>query len=352
MKVLFAPKYGSNPYQANLSGELSQVGTKVQPLEPTVVLSIVRGLFHHPDVDIIHFHWLDGFYTSRWLVGRIALVALFALQLLLLKLLGVTVIWTVHNCSAHEIDERLEWPIKRFFVQFICDRMILHCEAASTILIETYSLPEEARERMTVIPHGHYIGSYPDDVSRSEARDRLSVGDDSTVFLFFGEIRPYKNVEELVETFRRTCGPNCELLVAGRPHTAEDREAVVTSTATDDRITTQLQFIPEENVQLYMNAADLVVLPFREILTSGSAILAMSFGRPFAAPAVGCLPEIAGDNAAMLYSNDDPDALADTLRRAETVDLEKMGERGRDRIRNYNWKLIAARTARVYETAA
>ena len=43
-------------------------------------------------------------------------------------------------------------------------------------------------------------------------------------------------------------------------------------------------FVPDGEVQHYLLAADAVVLPFKEILTSGSAMLALSFGRPVVAP--------------------------------------------------------------------
>jgi len=52
--------------------------------------------------------------------------------------------------------------------------------------------------------------------------------------------------------------------------------------------------------------ADAVVLPFRDILTSGSAILALSHGRPVIAPALGCLPGTLPSDATFLYDADAP----------------------------------------------
>ena len=49
-----------------------------------------------------------------------------------------------------------------------------------------------------------------------------------------------------------------------------------------------LRYIPDAELQVWLRAADVVVLPFRDILTSGSAILALSFGRAVVAPALGC----------------------------------------------------------------
>ena len=51
-----------------------------------------------------------------------------------------------------------------------------------------------------------------------------------------------------------------------------------------------------------MNASDVVVLPFRDILTSDSAILAMSFGKPVITPAIGCTLDILKDSRNFPYN--------------------------------------------------
>ncbi|MEZ4597387.1 MAG: glycosyltransferase [Chloroflexota bacterium] len=48
--------------------------------------------------------------------------------------------------------------------------------------------------------------------------------------------------------------------------------------------------VPDDRMQVFLRAADVMVLPYRDVLTSGSAILAMTFGLPVVAPRIGCLP--------------------------------------------------------------
>ena len=90
------------------------------------------------------------------------------------------------------------------------------------------------------------------------------------------------------------------------------------------------------------------MLPFRDILTSGSAILALSHGRPVVVPALGCLPETLPADATFLYDPDDPDALAGALHRAAGADLAAMGVRARAWADGLDWGPIAAETARLY----
>jgi hypothetical protein len=53
-----------------------------------------------------------------------------------------------------------------------------------------------------------------------------------------------------------------------------------------------LEFIDNRDLQTFFRAADLIVLPYTDILNSGSAILALSFDRPILVPAQGSLPEL------------------------------------------------------------
>ena len=74
-------------------------------------------------------------------------------------------------------------------------------------------------------------------------------------------------------------------------------------------MTLALGAVPDDRMQVYLRAADAVVLPYRDVLTSGSAILAMTFGQPVIAPAIGCLPESLGSEGTILYDADAPDGL-------------------------------------------
>jgi glycosyltransferase involved in cell wall biosynthesis len=204
---------------------------------------------------------------------------------------------------------------------------------------------------VVVIPHGHFIDSYENTVSREEAREWLGVGDEP-VFLFFGNVRPYKGVDDLVAAFKRLDG-DARLFVVGRSLDDEEADARLRAAcAEDDRITTVFEFVPEADIQRYMNAADALVLPFEEVLTSGSAILGMSFGRAVVAPRLGCLPDVLSETPELLYRPDDPDGLYDALRRAREADLEAAGQRNYEKVRGYDWNGIAARTRSVYENAA
>jgi glycosyltransferase involved in cell wall biosynthesis len=90
------------------------------------------------------------------------------------------------------------------------------------------------------------------------------------------------------------------LLIVGKP--LNQKIAKEINSVVDNRITTVLEFIPDDDIQIYMNAADVVILPYTDILTSGAAILAMSFGKPVIAPAVKCITETIDDKGGFVGS--------------------------------------------------
>src|SRR5207253_2551648 len=110
-------------------------------------------------------------------------------------------------------------------------------------------------------------------------------------FAFVGRIEPYKNALALVRAFRATEDPALRLVVAGAADESDAAE-LRAEAAGDSRIRLRLERVADSDLQTYLKAADLVVLPYRRIMHSGSALLALSFGRPVLVPDQGSLAEL------------------------------------------------------------
>ena len=347
MTVLFIPDYNDgNPYQANLEHALSEEVTYGRTgAQFPVCAAVLRG-----DITVVHIHWLNLFFkgeTRREVTLRFSLLLL---RLLVIRIAGVPIVWTVHNVRLHE--PRHPWLERRFKRWFItsgtCDRLIIHCEDVVDVLIDDLGLPQSVRERIDVVPHGHYLDNYTNDVSRADAREMLDIPLSSTVFLFFGLIRRYKGVDDLIDAFREASLPDSKLLIAGNPVTGAYEAELRSRTAQDDRIRCTFEFIPNDEVQQFMNAADVVVLPFRKTTTSGSAVLAMSFGNALVVPPLGCLPELLDEEGAVFYDPTEPDGLVDALETARDRDLAQMGEYNLEAVTEFDWGTIAQQTEETY----
>ncbi|MWG35825.1 glycosyltransferase [Halomarina oriensis] len=349
------PDYSeSNAYQRHLRDAVTERGYDVRMVGADRVLPLLGAVRTHGRPDIFHVNWLHRHFVtgSSLLTAVLAFRLLF--ELLVLRALGVELVWTVHNLVEHSRrTPRLELAVRRLAAQ-LCDRIIVHCESARDLVVDTYRLPAATAERIEVVPHGHYIDSYPNEVSRETARESLGYDDDQTVFLYFGLIRSYKNVPNLVRTFSSIDDPDARLLVVGNPMSEELATEVRTLCERDDRVACVLQFVPDGEIQQYMNAADAVVLPFEEVLTSGTAILAMSFGRALVAPRAGCVAELIDADDPLGYQPSNPGGLRQSLCTAldEDADVDAVGRANRELVTTLDWNGIADRTVRAYARGA
>jgi glycosyltransferase involved in cell wall biosynthesis len=110
-----------------------------------------------------------------------------------------------------------------------------------------------------------------------------------------------------------------------------------------------LKFIPDDDIQAYMNAADIVVLPYKNLLTSGAAMLAMSFGKPIIAPNVKCIADTLDNEGSFLYSNENSlsGALQNVLEK-DRIALQNMGIHNLRLAEQFGWDEIAKKTYGVY----
>ncbi|WP_115865052.1 glycosyltransferase family 4 protein [Halorussus litoreus] len=350
--LLLANEDGMNPYATQLAAGLEAHGHDVS-FSYRTVLPLLSG-YYESDPDVIHFQWIRKFVLDDSLVLTLVRIAQFFLELVVLRLVSdAPIVWTVHNRREH----KGRWPtverrVKHAFATTFCDRVIVHCSAAEDAVIEELGLPERVRRRVHVVPHGNYVDVYENSVTEAEARERLDLPADERVFLFIGSIRPYKQVPSLVAAFERADVGDARLVVAGKPWNDEVRARIESGAAGNDRIQTILDVIPGEEFQIYLNAADAVVLPFDErVLTSGSVVIAMSFGTPVVVPRVGCLPETVPEDGGILYDPAEPEALRRAIETAADADLDAQGRRSLAAARDADWPSVARRTERVYETA-
>ena len=350
IRVLSLPDYSrDNPYQRLLAEGLAgqgvdSVGGRSGRRQPFPILS---AWMRAGRPGVLHLHW-----THEYLKGGEGPTRLnrlrFLGQLRLLRRLRVRIVWTMHNLGGHDgARHPAEMAVHRELVR-LADAVICHCAAAREAAIGTYGLDAGDAARLHMIPHGSYIGVYPDTISPAAARERLSLPAAGAVLLFLGTVRGYKGIDDLVAAFRTIPDTDARLLIAGRPRGSGLAERLGAAAGADPRLRLHLGYVPDAELQVWLRAADAVVLPFRDILTSGSAILALSFGRPVIAPALGCLPETVPPTAGILYDPDAPDALRDALAVALAADLPALGEGALARARELDWGPIAARVAEVY----
>lgn len=302
--------------------------------------------------DVIHLHWIHHFcplvvrQTPKTLFYTLRNLA----HLSFLKAQGHQIVWTIHNTLSHEtktprLEHRLRWLLSR-----LCSDILVMSEYSKQEFIQHYG----RFDRVHIVPHGNYIGAYPNQLTQLEARQKLDIAPHKTVLLNLGRMMPYKGVEHLVEAFGQIQDSEAVLLIAGSCRNTELAEQLQKSVQVDSRINLHLRFIEDVEIQIYMNASDWVILPYQNILNSGSALLGLSFGRPTIAPQKGSLPELIEDGKQGITYSDDAE-LASAITRALSISpkqQEQMRAQAYSAAQRYDWKQIGQQLHQIYQLNA
>lgn len=342
LRVLAWParrKRAENPYTYLVQLHTASHGVETHELTPLRML--------RPGWDIIHIHWPEVLLTKPSFILQVlagsSLLAMLFLQRLFTR---ARLVWTVHNAEAHEVHHA-RWGslYMRLFVRLV-DGIVLLTDASREEIIDRY--PTLGTLPYTVARLGHYRHLDTGEVDRPAARTALGIGDRDFAFLYFGQIRPYKNVPGLVSCFRQLDGDHYRLIIAGSAMDAALAAELVRAVQDDTRITLDMRFVPEERLIEYVVAADCVVLPFSQVLNSGSALFALSFATPvltIATPSFSELAELVGGNWLRTFEGDlTREILADAARRQAPAEVPDLTE--------FEWDTVGRNTANFFHRLA
>ena len=344
------PLIHENPYQELLYGALSAYGFEVDPEVEFKLRSLWRS---RGRLDVLHFHWPQNYYS--WWRRPVRLrhflswlkLPIFAARLVTARALGFRVVWTIHEAAPHEGTGRRIDRIGSRILASACHALIAHDTGTVERARVQLGLPPE---RISIVPHGFYLGVYPAGRARDVVRAELGLPTNSFTFLCFGHIRAYKETDALLAAFARVQLANVALVVAGLPLDEASAASIREAAARDPRIIPMLEFVHEERVAELFGACDAAVQTRSDGGTSGALVLALSMGLPVVTAAVHDYAElIGGDEAGWTYAPRDVDSLTDALERA-AQDLDVAHAKGEAALRRAHllgWPEIARRTAEI-----
>jgi glycosyltransferase involved in cell wall biosynthesis len=349
--MLPAPTQTGNAYTVLLYRALESVGLRYVQIPYSLRYVLTHGpreRFHY-----VHFHWPEVFFDLRprapqRLFGLKGYLYLHALWFLL-ELRGYRLVWTVHEVDVHDVTQ-LRWAhaLSRRLLWALSDVVFTHSAAVRADAERRWG----RKRHVYTIPHGAYAGAYRDDVTREAARARLGIPDSAHVFVFFGNMRPYKGVDVLIDAFRalHARNPDAHLILAGRPYDDAYASAIRASVRDLPRVHLALGFVPDDDVQIYLRAADCFVAPYRYVETSGALFLALAFQLPVIMTAQGNVPEL--ESLGVGWFLRDAAEVRDAMQRF--LDLPA-GERARMReaahavARQHAWESLAPRYREAFD---
>jgi D-inositol-3-phosphate glycosyltransferase len=275
------------------------------------------------------------------------------------KLLGKRVVFTAHNVNAGERDANDSFLNRiSLRVQYVLsDHIFVHTIGMREQLTAQFGIAEA---KVSVVPFGINNTVPNTELSRAQAKETLGVNATDKTLLFFGNIAPYKGLEYLITAFSSLLKRDAQyrLLIVGNPKGSKTywegvRDAIASSGG-NDRIIQKIEYVPDEDTELYFKAADVLVLPYTRIFQSGVLFLGYSFGLPAIAADVGNLSEeIVEGRTGYTFRPGDCADLVDKTEKYFKSNLFSELETMRFNIqayanKRYSWDTVAAITTTVY----
>jgi glycosyltransferase involved in cell wall biosynthesis len=346
MKMLALPR-DPNPYQNLLYSEIEHLGLKViyiGDLTPSHTLNLLLLPFEMlarriAGARVVHLHWVFAFNfpgAQRFSCVRWLSYFWFIGWLRTCQALRMRLVWTAHNVLPHKQVFPNDISARRALTR-ACGLVIAHSQTTFTELAALGCTVQN----QAIIPHG------PVAPKRCAHLRVPGTGTEHRKFLFLGRILEYKGVEDLLTAFGTILNETkATLAVVGQCDDPALRSLLGSLAPKDTkRVSLRLEWVAEEELTDLLAAADILVLPFRKVTTSGSAMLALSHGRPLVIPNLAALTNIP-EQAVFRYENGVP-GLTKALKQAAQVDsqtLATMSNAALTYSSDTTWREIAKKT--------
>lgn len=248
----------TNPYLAQLvTGLGEQQGVAVQ------LFGYRRAIFG--SYDVFHVHWPEVLFGGGRRIGRLARRTLATVLLARLAITRTPVVRTWHNLDRPEGISRWDHLLLDAF-----DRR------TSTVIRLNGTTDVPLAVPVHTIPHGHYRDWFAGLDTPQPVPGRVTC---------LGLVRRYKGVEQLLRAFQGARTQGATLTIAGRPSSEVLAASLAELAGGDDRVSLSLRFLDDAEFAHTISSASLVVLPYRLMHNSGTALAALSLDRPVLVPA-------------------------------------------------------------------
>jgi len=228
------------------------------------------GRIRHAKPDVLVLQWWTSFWAPIWLT-------LLVLNRLFLR---SRVVIICHNVLPHDARRWDRWLAKA--VLRWANRIIVQSEAEQARLASLMEAPD-----VCIVPLPVFAMFTGEVLPRAEARRRLDLPAEAALMLFFGIVRRYKGLADLLVVLAqiRAQLDQPHLLIAGEFW--EDKQPyleMIERLQLADIVTIHDHYIPNETLPTYFAAADVLVTAHRQKTGSGAIQMATGFGLPVVMP--------------------------------------------------------------------
>ena len=195
---------------------------------------------------------------------------------------------------------------------------------AKTIIVRSKFMKEQMQNfygqdpmsKTIQIPLGIDTNQFSFVADQKDVRQKLNLPEEQPILLTVRRLAARMGLENLITAMSEVVkhNPNVTLLLGGKGYLEEKLKQMIQNLNLGDQVR-MLGFIPEEELPMYYQAADLFILPTVELEGFGlSTIESLACGTPVVATPVGANSEVIGPiNKKLLCENASPKALAERI---------------------------------------
>lgn len=252
----------------------------------------------------------------------------------------------IHNMIPHEPN-----LLDKLFPQYFVNAMDGFTALSNSVVSDINHFDKHNKPKSWA-PHPIY-DHYGDRLPKGEARKMLNLPTDGRYALFFGFIRDYKGLDLLLDAIadERLKSLNANLIVAGefygdpKPYLDQIEQLGI-----KDRVILFNDYIPDNEVNRYFGACDIVTQTYKSATQSGVTQVAFHFEKPMLVTNVGGLAEIVPDGKIGYVAEPSADSIADALVRYYEQNNETAFTEGiREEKKKYGWDRMTAAVLSVKE---
>ena len=246
------------------------------------------------------------------------------------------VTFVCHNVFPHE-----RFPMDKMLTRLTLNNgshFIVHAKEEAKQLEKIQAQPD-----YVVTPHPTYNAFCFEGMSMEQAREKLHIGAEERILLFFGYVREYKGLKYLLQAMPEICSEDkkVKLWVVGEfGADRENYQNLICELKIEDQVQVHDSYTPDREVEKYFAAADLVVLPYTSATQSGIVQIAYGFTKPVIVTNVGGLPDVVEDGSTgYIVEPENPEEIAEAVVRFfRENQAEKMQENIEKEADRFSWE--------------
>lgn len=325
------PNTVNNPYAYNIRRLLN-----LEEIETYSLKDILRNPKLLFMCKIVNLNWFENITSTREYYIKYILLQMF-------KMLHIKIIYTFHNKKPHKND----------YEKYSAKMMRLLCESSDCIvglcpdtIKYVNKIVPDSGNKIHIIPHPNYISNYTN--SDYNYKKKYNISSDDLVFMFFGTLSKYKNIEILIKIFQDLDDKRIKLMIVGGTDSRDYKNQLYKQISESKSIITDFRFIPETEVVNFYNTADIIILPYNDetVLNSGAMYLSFSLKKTVICPEIGSINAL--KDKSFIYSYTYTDAIDHTKKlreciktvlydiRNDTNILKKKGKKAFEYVREYH----------------